>query len=304
MNLRSQWSKTFPDKYPFEFKVVAGTDDEFVPETSSQACFDKKYCEVVSGNHLTIVKPDNTNHAGYQLLLSTLCKVPFKNITAKDEEVNLMLGNYNEVVNRLLPDAALIDGKGTTRLVFALEGLGRKKEAEEVLSNFLKRSGEKNTDIMGIMGGRYKRAFLDSYKTTDAEDATNYYSEALIISKSKPDDSPQKQQQIFYHAINLAFLSLFYKNDTVAMEDYANQAKAAAEKCPAEKWQYATIAEASIYKRDLETAEANYRRAAVDANVRERESIYTNAYMAYSTLYNTENENDGFITFLRKTLLQ
>jgi pimeloyl-ACP methyl ester carboxylesterase len=294
--LRNKWKQVFPTTYPFTFKVVAGTDDEFVPIANSQSCFDETYCEVVSGNHLTIVKPNDVNHAGYQLLLSTIVKTPFNNEHADAAAINLMLGKYNDVVNELNPSADKIDSNGTTKLVFALEGLGRKDEGRTVLENYIKRDSKKNTDILGILGGRYKRYYLDGYKTDDGEKAIAYYSEAFEEAKSKND-----YPQIFYHAVNLAFLNLVFKHDAAEMEKYATETSNAAEKSPTEKWQQAALADAAVYKRNLDAAKTYYSVAASSANLREKDSMYTNAYFAYSTLYNTEN--DDFIKFLRTTFL-
>ena len=296
--LRKKWNEVFPANYPFTFKVVAGTNDEFVPVVSSQEPFDKKYCEVVSGNHLAIVKPENKNHAGYQVLLSTLTDVPFINTYADKEAVNLLLGNYNAVVNDLYGGRAELDKPGTVKLVFALEGLKRNDDVKTVLENYIKRDTENNTDILGILAGRYKRAYLDGNKAADANQAFIYYKQALETATQK-NNNPQ----IFYHAINLAFLSLVAKEDTAAMDDFATTTLTAAEKSPPEKWQYAAIAEANIYKHQLDKAKEFYSKAAAVADLREKDSMFSNAYMAYTTLYNTENENDEFIKFLKATLL-
>ena len=299
--LRKQWSQLFTSKYPFTFKVVAGTDDEFVPVASSQSCFDKEYCEVVSGNHLSIVKPDSIYHAGYQLLLTTLTNTKFIDDHADTAAVNLMLGKYNEVVNALYPSANNIDSNGTTKLAFALEGLGRKQEAQTVLKNYLSR--KKDTDILGMMGGRYKRDYLDTSIAEDAENAWAYYSEALDLSRQIAGNDELKNKQVFYHAINLAFLSLVYKNNYTDMGNYAAEAATAAANSPDDTWKFATLAEAAVYKRDLETAKINYTKASKMADLRAKDSIFTNAYMAYTRLYNTEEDSDDFIKFLRQTFL-
>ncbi len=293
--LRKKWNETFAAGYPFSFKVVAGTDDEFVPTASSQQPFDKKYCEVVSGNHLAIVKPDDKNHAGYQLLIATLTKTVFNNPFTDKEAVNLLQGNYTEVVNNLLPQKEQLDKKGLAKLIFALEGLGRSFEAVKILENSTLAAN--NTDLLGIIGGRYKRKYLTNYLAADAESAMEYYKKAFNLATQKNDC-----EQIYYHAINLAFLSLVYKEDKNAMQDFAQKALAAAAQCPNDIWKTATVAEASIYLNDLETAKINYTAAAVGAGVREKLSMYANAFMGYTSLKQSDKEDD-FIKLLKEKLL-
>ncbi len=294
-NLRKKWNQTFATGYPFSFKVVAGTDDEFVPTASSQQPFDKKYCEVVSGNHLAIVKPDDKNHAGYQLIIATLTKTVFNNPFTDKEAVNLSQGNYTEVVNNLLPQKDKLDKKGLAKLIFALEGLGRSNEAIKILEDSTLAAN--NSDLLGIIGGRYKRKYLGNYETADAEKSFSYYKNAFAIATAKND-----LEQIYYHAINLAFLSLVCTEDRAAMKMFAQKALDATESCPDEYWKYATVAEASMYLNDIDTAKKSYIKAAVKAGVREKLSIYANAFMGYTSLNKSDKEDD-FIKLLKEQLL-
>ena len=293
-DLRKKWNENFAATYPFDFKVVAGTDDEFVPTTSSQDPFDKKYWEVVSGNHLGIVKPENRNHAGYQLIFSTLTNIPFIDQYSDKEAVNLLLGNYNEVINHLLPQVYKLDKKGLVKLIFALEGSGKRDEAVDILQNAP--VAKNNSDLLGILAGRYKRNYLENYETADAQKATNYYTEGLQIATSNNDNN-----QIYYHAINLAFLSLVYNEDKNAMKAFAQQALDAAVKCSDDIWKDATIAESSIYLNKIDDAKIYYSKVAT-AGVREKLSMYSNAFMGYTTLKASDTEDD-FIKLLREKLL-
>lgn len=298
-SLRADWKTAFSAGYPFTFKVVAGTDDEFVPVESSQAPFDydKKYCEVVSGNHLAIVKPENKNHAGYQLILATLTNVAFSNIYTDAEAVNILLGNYNQVVNDLLPNKNNLDKKGMAKLIFALEGLGRGKEAVEIME--ASPITKNNSDLLGILGGRYKRRYMDTYDSTDAQTSVYYYNKGLKIATEKPDN-----EQIYYHAINLAFMSLVNAEDKVAMALYAEKALAAANASPDDCWKLATVAEANLYLNNLAKAKEYYTAAAAICGVREKTSMYANAIMGYTTLMHIESGTDDFIEFLKSTLLR
>jgi len=294
-SLRDGWRQTFPTAYPFVFKVVAGTDDEFVPTASSQQPFAKDYCKVVSGNHLTIVKPDSKTHAGYQLIISTLTDSPFIDSFSDAEAVNLLLGNYTEVVNQLLPKKDKLDKNGLAKLVFALEGMGQSKEAVNIVENSPIAAG--NSDLLGIIGGRYKRNYLITYESSDAEKSWEYYIKALDIA-TRNNDNPQ----IYYLAINLAFLSLVFKEDQATMKTYAQTALTAADISPGNIWKPATVAEANMYLGDMEAARTNYTKAAAAVNVREKLSIYANAYRGYTSLKGSDKEDD-FIKLLKEKLL-
>jgi len=293
--LRKKWNDTFAAGYPFTFKVVAGTDDEFVPTASSQQPFDKKYCEVVSGNHLAIVKPDDKNHAGYQLIIATLTKTTFNNPFTDKEAINLLQGNYTDVVNNLLPQKNQLDKKGLAKLIFALEGLGRNSEAIKILED--SSLAANNSDLLGIIGGRYKRKYLGNYQTADAEKSFAYYKKALEIASQKND-----QEQIYYHAINLAFLSLVCNEDKEVMKMYAQTALKAANNCPDDYWKTATVAEASMYLDDMDNAKKGYSEAAGVAGVREKLSMYANAFIGYTTIKKSDKEDD-FIKMLKEKLL-
>jgi len=294
--LRAQWNKMFANGYPFLFKTVAGTDDEFVPVLSSQQPFDKKYWEVVSGNHLTIVKPENINHAGYQLILASFTKVAFIDVFSDKEAVNLLLGNYTAVVNQLLPLKDKLDKNGLVKLILSLEGLGRSAEAVAILETNPTARG--NSDLLAILAGRYKRKYLLNYEAADAEVAITYYKEALEMALTKTN-----KEDTYYPAINLAFLHLVYKEDRKAMAEYAQQALAAANASPDNSWKFATIGEANICLENFAVAKDNYQKAAALAGVREKLSMYANAYMSYTTLKHIESRDDEFVKFLKATLL-
>jgi len=154
-----------------------------------------------------------------------------------------------------------------------------------------------NTDLMGVVGGRHKRDYLKTFSGKSYKMSHEYYSKALEISVENGVDS-----QIYYHAINLAFLSIVSDPETGRgeMKKYANQALEAANKCN-DSWKYATIAEANMYLGSLDTAKAFYIKASEGMGIREKLSMHTNAYAGYVAL--TNKENDEFTQFLREQLL-
>ena len=68
-------------------------------------------------------------------------------------------------------------------------------------------------------------------------------------------------------------------------------------------WKLATVAEANIYLGNFEEAKKQYAEAAKMSGIREKISIYSNAYNAYSCLMHSENPEDNFIKFLKTQFL-
>jgi len=293
-SLRKEWKDTFSDNYPFKLKVAASTDDEFVSLESCHKTFSEEHREYVEGKHLYMVKPKSDKDATYALILDTLTGSKFFNEYDNKEEINLILGQYDSVVKKLLPNKDDLDKRGITQLVFALEGLERKDEVYDILNN---NNHKSNTDLMGVVGGRHKRDYLKTFSYKSYKMSHEYYSKALEISVENGVDS-----QIYYHAINLAFLSIVSDPETGRgdMKKYANQALEAANKCD-DSWKYATIAEANMYLGNLDTAKEFYIKASDGMGIREKLSMHTNAFAGYVALSN--KENDEFTQFLREHLL-
>jgi hypothetical protein len=293
-SLRNEWENTFNSTYPFKLKVAASTDDEYVSLESCHKPFSQEDREYVEGKHLDMVKPKSDKDATYALILDSLTGSKFFNEYDNKEEINLILGKYDSVVKKLLPNKDDLDRRGITQLVFALEGLGRKDEVYDILNN---NNHKSNTDLMGVVGGRHKRDYLKTFSYKSYQMSHEYYSKALEISVENGVDS-----QIYYHAINLAFLSIVSDPETGRgeMKKYANQALEAANKCD-DSWKYATIAEANMYLGNLDIAKDFYTKASEGMGIREKLSMHTNAYAGYVAL--TGKENDEFTQFLREQLL-
>jgi hypothetical protein len=295
-SLRDEWNQTFKGKYPFKLKVAASTDDEYVSLESCHGPFDKTYCEFVEKKHIDMVKPKSDKDATYALIIDTLTGSKFFKAYKNTEEINLILGRYDAVVKKLLPIKDDLDQTGLKQLIFALEGLEQKEQVYELLNNHPVTKG--NTDFMGIMGGRHKRDYLKTFSYKSSQLSHEYYSKALQISVDNDVYS-----QIYYHAINLAFLSIVTDPETgkSAMTKYAQQALEAAKHDDDNIWKYATVAEANMYLRDLETAKEFYIKASEGIAIREKVSMHTNAYAGYVAL--TNREDDEFTKFLKERLL-
>jgi pimeloyl-ACP methyl ester carboxylesterase len=297
-NLRSDWNQRFTKNYPFDFKTVVGTKDTYVTVHSALSPFDEKDRATVAGDHFSMITPENTQNDAYHLILETLNNHSFSNQYTNEEEINNTLGEYEAVVKKLLPNVDEIDLKGLKLLVFALEGLDRRDEVMDILLNHP--LAKENSDIMGLLAGRYKREYLANYKRTDGEQAQFFYQLGLQTAE-KQDNSGQ----VFYHAINLAFMSLVFEDNFQNMRSNALKALAAAEKYDMDNlWKWATIAEANMYLNDFSKAKSFYEKAAKLAGIREKISIHINADTAYTCLKNIGNtKEDNFRNFLKTTFL-
>ena len=295
-SLRNQWKQKFKDGTSFKLKVAASANDEFVSIDSCHDPFNEECCEVVDDKHLAMIKPKDKDDDAYLLILNTLTGNKFFNQFTNKEEINLTLGKYDAVIKALLPRKDDLDKKGLKQLIFALEGLERKTEVYELLNNHPVAKG--NTDLMGILGGRHKRDYLKTFSVESSKLASEYYSKALEISVTNEDYS-----QIYYHAINLAFLSIVAEENESKMMKYAKQALEATEHCRDNVWKYATVAEANMYIGDMEKAKAFYIKASENAPIREKLSMHTNAYAGYVALMQTDNPEDEFLQFLKARLL-
>jgi len=294
-SLRNDWNQRFIEKYPFELKVVAGTNDDDIPISSSLEPFDKANRVTISGNHFSMVHPNTIENDAYQLIVDTLSQNTFSNKFTNEEEINNLLGEYDAVINKLLPSKDTLNVKGLKQLLFALEGLGRNNEVMDILQN--NSLSKENTDLIGLLGGRFKRKYLQTFEDEYGRKSFDYYAEGLRLSLGQNDN-----EQIYYHAINLAFMSLVYEEDKQNMREYGAQALEAAKKDPFDSiWKNATIAEAYMYMADFKNAQDYYTLAAKNAGIREKISMHTNAYLAYKNLMATED--DEFITFLKNSFL-
>jgi hypothetical protein len=151
---------------------------------------------------------------------------------------------------------------------------------------------------MGLLAGRLKRKYLKSYSQNDGEAAIENYTKALEIATSEENNG-----QVFYHAINLAFLSLVIQGNETKMRKFAQLALDVADQCRNHLWKYATIAEASLYLDEMEKAKEFYSKAADMAEIREKMSIYTNAHAGYCSLMGVPNIDDEFTAFLKEKFL-
>ena len=294
--LRKDWSSEFDGDFPFKLKVAHSRSDDSVTAESCLMTFEEEYREAISGSHLGMVKPEDRNNDCYNLILSTLTNTEFYNLYMDKEEINLTLGKYEVVKKNLLPKANELDPNGLKKLVFSMEGLDEFQEVLKILRGHP--LSKVNTDVMGLLAGRLKRKYLKEFNLKDAEEAMGIYSKALDMAESE-----QNFNQVYYHAINLAFLSLVAGGNESKMIDYAKISLEAADKCRNNLWKYATIAEANMYLDNMDKAREYYAKAADLSEIREKLSTYTNAYAGYCRLMGVSEIDDEFVEFLREKFL-
>lgn len=278
--LRNDWSNRFVEDYPFKFATVAGESDEFVPPVSSLKPFPEKYHYYTSGNHTTMTKPGTAQDTSYLILKNHLTDNT-SIITGSDSDVSNLIARYHVEVNNLGSKLEQLDKNGFRSYIFALEGTNKLDQAIDTIekSHLL----STNTDVMGILGGRYKRKYLQEGTQEFLDKAIEWYNKALQLSEQNNNSS-----QIFYHAINLAFLHLM--RDESDTKRYRELAEKALHHCELENgenyWDDATRAEASLYLNDFENSKMYYKQAVVKAggDIRAVSSMRINAMYAIKAL--------------------
>ena len=138
-------------------------------------------------------------------------------------------------------------------LSLALDSVGRRQDAIEVLQS----SGrESTTDQMGTLGGRLKRRWLLERKKEDSDGARELYAKGLAAAEKAKDPS-----QIFYLAINVAFMALAVDNDKKTARESARKALDHTAKADEDVWNFATRGEANLYLGNDDAAIEGYRAA-------------------------------------------
>jgi tetratricopeptide (TPR) repeat protein len=297
-DLRSDWNNTFKNNYPFNFKVVYARRDDFVSKESCLDPFDKSHWETVLGDHFSMAKVENAENDSYSLILETLTDNKFTNKFLDREEVNLILGEYDEVVRLLLSNLEKLDEQGLERLIFALEGLGQRDKAFEILNSH--KLAKTDPDIMNVLGGLYKRKYLDNSLAEDGKAAFDCYTKALKLATEI-----NQTEQICANARNLAFINIIFDKDYEKhVKPFATIAIEAALNFNFDKiWKLRALAEGYIYLNNLEKSKEHFMKLSKKADVREKLNIYSNAYTAYVKLNDMGNNEDDFMRFLKLNLL-
>ena len=235
--LRQDWAARFEPDSGFELRTVAGEQDQFVPPQSSLGPFPRQFHHVVPGNHLSMVRAADTDSPSVRLLMAALSDAPVP------EETISPLALAAEIPDTTA--STLIEARGdemsqkdVVRAALALEQNGRRDEAMALLQRYQ----ALGTDVQGTLAGRIKRMWIENEDLGFAQYALALYQEALDVARKIGDES-----QIYYHAINVAFLEFVAFNRVERAREMAKLALENASVAKADVWSVATEAEANLY---------------------------------------------------------
>jgi pimeloyl-ACP methyl ester carboxylesterase len=254
--LRATWTRSFgtpPEADPpFQLFVVAGDRDQFVPPAASLEPFPRRFQRVVTGDHLAMVKPADGKSESVQLVIAALTAAsgtaqPTPSLRLAAEQ------GVSEVASRV------VAAKGTTlteaeivEAALAFDRAGERSRSIELLQRHI----GLGTDVQGTLAGRVKRRWLQEGDPEDATWALALYGAALATATANED-----HEQVYYHAINVAFLKFVAHGDLAQARDYAGIALAHTAQSPREYWCVTTNAEAYLYLGNQPRALELYREA-------------------------------------------
>lgn len=261
--LRTDWTRRFGSRPVFRFLAAAGERDEFVPASSCLGPFHAGAgagpVAVIPGNHVEMVKPDRPDDLCVKLLTGFLKGEAESTGPSNSAKVAVELGDFQAAIEQLLPSAQELDSASTVHLAIALDGVGRRQEAIEVL----RLAAQSSTDAMGTLAGRYKRRWLAERRLADGESALSLYRKAFEEAEAGRD-----LEQMYYLGINVAFMSYAFLGDLssarAAAEKVLAHCQAAAvgeEPTDARRWRLATEGEAKLLLGSYDEAIECYRNA-------------------------------------------
>ena len=248
--LRQDWDARFGPEPEFDFMVVAGEQDQFVPPESSLSPFPRKFHCVVAGNHLSMLRVVDTDSPSVRLLIGALSDAP------KVDQTTSPLVLAAEIPDPTVSD--LIKERGDEMSqeevvsgALALERNGKRDEAMALLQRYQ----ELGTDAQGTLAGRIKRMWLQNEDQGFAQHALDLYRKALHLARKNRDVG-----QIFYHSINIAFLEFVAFDRVERARAMARLALENASLAEVDPWSVATQAEANLYLGHRDLALDLYRR--------------------------------------------
>ena len=248
--LRRDWAKRFEPEPGFDLKVVAGDQDRFVPPKSSLGPFPPKFHCVVPGDHQSMVRVVDTHSQSIRLLKSVLSDEPVADETIAP--LALAAEIPDPTASELIKARAdRMSQPEVVRAALALERNGKRDEAMALLQRYQ----ALGTDIQGTLAGRVKRMWLENEDLGFAQHALTLYQGALHVARKTADVG-----QIYYHAINVAFLEFVAFDRVDQARAMAGLALENASRAKEDAWSIATRAEANLYLGYLDTAVDLYHR--------------------------------------------
>ena len=245
--LRNDWAIDWPKTAPPYLWVIAGDQDEFVPVHSSLSPFPTEQHWVVSGNHQQIVHPQASDSLSIQIVVKEIGGDAPSASPWNSARVALQMLDFRTAVNLLEPHTDELDNLHLVELALALDGLGERDKALEVLGN----RGRNSTDAQGVLAGRLKRRWRVEGRRKDYEQAFKLY-ETAYETATQNQDHPQA----FYHGINLCFLltAKIDNNEQSRVEAIAQEVLKHCQQAPQDFWCLGTQGEAQLYLNHLDEA--------------------------------------------------
>ncbi|HKW35260.1 MAG TPA: alpha/beta hydrolase [Candidatus Acidoferrum sp.] len=279
-NLRSDWRKQFGDEPPFFFRSTGGDEDQFVPKESSLLPFPAEQQEIIRGDHLSIVKPKKAEDPAVQIVIKALLRNG-ESVAQDSARLAVEMHKFRKAIEILGDDPKTLDEDGVVQLALALESVGKRKKAIEVLEN--QSNHPERTDAKGVLAGRLKRRWLVERKAEDADRALKLYQEGFEAS-----EKAGRHDQAFYHGINVAFMQLAYRKQEKASQQTAKRVLEHCDAAMEEKWQLATKGEANLVLGNTGVAMSFYQQAtnATDVEPRQLDSMFQQAFRVASFMGN------------------
>lgn len=280
--LRADWLRLVQEGVSFTFRAIAGDRDEFVPGESVLGPFDRTQQRVVPGDHLTMMRPQSTDEQSYAIFAGAIRGREGLQTVVDGAEVALEFRRFRAVIRNLWDNRAHLDDNAIVTLALALESVGRRADALEVLEHH---NPEKPaTDVMGTLAGRLKRRWLAGRVRADFDRARELYAGALALA-----EAGNNHAQGYYHAVNIAFLDLMLvsPDDRVPPEvtAMAERALGHCANSPISHWRLAAEAEANLILGKLDEASRAYAEAIRLAAPREIESMAAQAVLVATRVH-------------------
>lgn len=277
--LRADWNALWAGGDPgFRFWTVAGSEDEFVPRSSSLDPFPDEQQAVVPGNHLQIVRVegDGSDDRGVSFLINAMAKDADPRGRWGAANLAVERGDFQDAIRRLEPHQADLDDEAIGSLAMAYAGIGKPARAVRLLEKRLEETTD--TDAMGILAGRLKRLWLQERTRRNAGRALKLYRQGFDLAEARGN-----HEQAYYHAINVAFMERMYRKDREAAVTFARKALEHSAQAPTDRWRAATEAEAHLYLGKNDTALDRYRDF---TRIVQKPWEMTSAYLQARTLAN------------------
>lgn len=259
--LRRGWEALGSNR-AFQFLSIQGEEDAFVTEKSTRGpfhCLDglhfpREEWDTVAGNHVEMVKPLNREDEAPQLLIGRILGDAAPSGPWSSAWVARSKAEARETIERLGAHPAGLDAQALVSLALAYDTIGERQKAMEVL-HLVK---EDDADGMGTLGGRFKRAWQDEHRASDAEQALAWYTRGYETAVRL-----EQPRLAYYNGINLAYLRLAAQADLEGARKVARDVLEWVSRStePDPPWKAATQAEALAYLGDIGGALTKYREA-------------------------------------------